>query len=73
MTERERRTLVAKRKDQIKKIRRDTAIVVFALGMGGFEIMFGGARPSVFTFLGGLILSPLVMRYDEARKEESSG
>lgn len=73
MTERERRQLVAEKKKQFNKLRRDSIIVVFALGMAGFEIMFGGARPSVFTFLGGLILSPLVMRYDEARKEESGG
>lgn len=70
MTERERRTLVAKRTNQLKKIRRDTIIVVFTLGMGGYEVMFGGARASVFTFLGGLLISPIVLRYDEARKEE---
>lgn len=70
MPERERRVLTANRKKQISKIRRDTVIVSFALGMGGVEIMFLGARASVFTFLVGILLSPLVLRYEEARKED---
>lgn len=53
-----------------KRIQRDTLIVIFTLTMAAFEIVFGGARASVFTFLGGLLISPLVLRYDETRKEE---
>lgn len=68
-----RKSLLEKRKKDFRKIRRDTAIVSFTLAMAFYEITLGGARPSVFTFLGGLLLSPLVLRYDEARKEESGG
>lgn len=65
-----RNSMIEKRKRNFRKIRRDTAIVTFTLGMAFYEITIGGARPSVFTFLGGLLLSPLVLRYDEARKED---
>lgn len=53
-----------------RRFKRDTIIVVFALGMGAYEIAIGGGRASVFTFLGGLLISPIVLRYDEARREE---
>lgn len=53
-----------------RRVTRDLAVVVFALGFGGVELMFLGARPSALTFLGGLLLSPLVMRYDEARRDD---
>lgn len=58
------------RKKKIQRIRRDTIIVTFTLVMAAFEITIGGARPSVFTFLGGLLISPLVLRYDESRRED---
>lgn len=66
MTETEKQVAVKRR----KRLQRDTIIVTFTLGMAAFEIIFGGARASVFTFLGGLLISPLVLRYDESRKEE---
>lgn len=66
-----RKALIQKRKRDLKKIQRDTIIVTFTLGMGAVEILFLGARPSVFTFLGGLLISPLVLRYEDSRKEET--
>ena len=49
---------------------RDSLIVGFSLLMGGYEILLGGARPAVLTFLSGLLLSPIVMRVDAARRED---
>lgn len=50
-----------------KRWKRDSIIVTFALAAGAFEIVLGGGRASVFTFLIGLLLSPLVLRIDESR------
>lgn len=47
---------------------RDIAIVGFALCASVYEITIGGARPSVLTFLSGLLLSPIVLRADETRR-----
>jgi Mg2+/citrate symporter len=55
-----------------QRVKRDAVIVTFALTMGAVEILFLGARPSVFTFLIGLLVSPLVLRYDEARREDDA-
>lgn len=49
-------------------VTRDGAIVTFSLAAGSYEILLGGARPAVLTFLSGLLLSPIVMRLDSARK-----
>jgi hypothetical protein len=35
-----------------------------------YEVVLGGARPAVLTFLSGLLLSPIVMRVDAARRED---
>lgn len=43
-------------------------IVSFSLVAAGFEIGVLGARPSVLTFLTGLLLTPVAMRWDEARR-----
>lgn len=48
---------------------RDTSIVVVALGLSVFEITLGGARPAVLSFLGAILLSPLVMAVDAKRRE----
>jgi hypothetical protein len=66
-----RKALIQKRKRDLKKIQRDTIIVTFTLSMAVYEITIGGARPSVFTFLGGLLISPLVLRYEDSRREAS--
>jgi len=50
---------------------RDSLIVGFSLLMGGYEIVLGGARPAVLTFLSGLLLSPIVMRVDAARRDDT--
>lgn len=46
---------------------RDGAIVVFSLLASSYEITVGGGRPAVLTFLTGLLISPAVMRIDQAR------
>jgi hypothetical protein len=66
-----RKGILEKRKKDLRKIKRDTIIVTFTLAMGVYEITIGGARPSVFTFLGGLLISPIVLRYEDSRKEET--
>jgi hypothetical protein len=50
------------------RVTRDGAILVFAISAGAYEIVLGGGRASVLTFLGGLLLSPVVMRVDQARR-----
>jgi hypothetical protein len=53
------------------RVTRDSLVVVFALGLAVYEIIWGGARPAVLTFLAAMLASPLVMRVDEARKPET--
>jgi hypothetical protein len=50
------------------KLTRDGAILAFALAWGTYEIVEGGGRAAVLTFLTGLLLSPIVLRLDEARR-----
>lgn len=47
---------------------RDGLILAFALGLGAYEVLIGGGRPSVLSFVGGLILAPGVLRIDESRR-----
>lgn len=56
-----------KKRAQRKRLTRDTAILAFAIAAATFEIVLGGARTSVLTFLTGVFLSPLIMRVDERR------
>lgn len=44
-------------------------IVPAALLMAAFEIVVGGGRVSVLTFLGGTLLAPAFKRYDERDKK----
>ena len=37
--------------------------------MGTFEIVLGGARPAVLTFLAALFVSPIPIHLDAARRE----
>jgi hypothetical protein len=48
---------------------RDALIVGISLLLSIYEVLLGGARPAVLTFLSGLLLSPIVMRVDAARRE----
>jgi hypothetical protein len=52
---------------------RDTTIVVVSLGLSVFEIVSGGARPAVLSFLGAILLSPIVMAVDAKRRERVNG
>lgn len=63
---------------QIRGLARDTLVVVVALGLLVYEVIWGGGRAAVVTALVGLLLSPVLMRVDEARrrlpaKEEDAG
>lgn len=66
---RRERPLRAKPTKQRRRIGRDTVLVAFSLGMAAVEISILGARAHVLTFLAGIMLSPLVIRVDEARRE----
>jgi hypothetical protein len=50
---------------------RDVVIVSISLLLAVYEVVLGGARPAVLTFLSGLLLSPIVMRVDAARREDA--
>jgi hypothetical protein len=50
---------------------RDTAVVSVALALTMWEITLGGARAAVLSFLGAILLSPVVMRVDEARRRRN--
>ena len=52
-----------------RSLTRDGAILAFAITMGTFEIVLGGARPGVLTFLAALFVSPIPIRLDEARQK----
>jgi hypothetical protein len=51
-----------------RSLTRDTAIVAFAIAMGTYEIILGGGRPVVLTFLGALLASPIPLHLDAARR-----
>lgn len=51
-------------------ITRGLMVATVATGLLAFEVLAGGGRPSVLTALVGLLVSPLIMRADEARKEK---
>lgn len=56
-----------------RHLTRDGIILTFALGWATFEIVEGGGRAAVLTFLTGILLSPVVLRLDEARRARNGG
>lgn len=50
------------------RAQRDLMILAVAAPLSIYEVVWGGGRPAVMTFLTSLLLSPLVIRVDEARK-----
>ena len=52
----------------IPRITRDGFIATAAVALLAYEIVLGGARPAVLTALTSLLLSPVVLRADEARR-----
>jgi hypothetical protein len=50
------------------RLTRDVVILGVALGLLSWEILLGGARATALTALTGLLLSPLALRFDEARR-----
>lgn len=52
----------------MKKITRDLMVSVTATLLLIFEVVIGGGRPTVLTALTGILLSPVIMRVDEARR-----
>lgn len=55
----------------VARLTRDIVILTIALGIGVYEVIIGGGRPAVLAFATGLILSPLVIRVDEHRRERA--
>jgi hypothetical protein len=54
------------------RLTRDTAIVASALGWAWYEIVLGGGRASVLTFIGGIVLALLGVRLDAVRKNNGN-
>lgn len=50
------------------RVTRDGLIATAAIVLLTYEIVLGGARPAVLTVLSSLLLSPVVLRADEARR-----
>lgn len=50
------------------RVTRDGLIATAAVVLLAYEIILGGARPAVLTALTSLLLSPVVLRADEARR-----
>jgi hypothetical protein len=50
------------------RVTRDGLIATAAVALLAYEIILGGARPAVLTALTSLLLSPVVLRADEARR-----
>lgn len=55
---------------RLPRWKRDSIIVAFALCGGAYEIVIGGGRASVFTFLAGILISPIVLRAEEKDHDE---
>jgi len=51
------------------RVTRDFLIALIAGGLLTYEVLIGGGRPAVLTACTSLLLSPLVMRVDEARRK----
>ena len=58
-----------KTKRTVKRITRDFAVTVVATGLLAYEVLLGGGRPAVLTACVSLLLSPVIMRVDEARRD----
>lgn len=64
---------VAEKVQRRKRIQRDSAILLFACALAAYEVVLGGARASVLTFVAGIFISPVVLRVDESRKNGNGG
>lgn len=51
------------------RMRRDTVLVTAALAIGAVNMIFFGGLATTYGFALGVLASPAVMRYDEARRE----
>lgn len=54
------------------RVTRDGLIAAAAVALLAYEVIFGGARPAVLTALTSLLLSPVVLRADEARRSRGA-
>lgn len=52
----------------MRHLTRDLVVSLAATAMFVYEVTVGGGRPSVLTACVSILLSPLVMRVDEARR-----
>lgn len=54
----------------MKRLSRDLTVSLAATGMFVYEVLLGGGRPAVLTACVSLLLSPVIMRVDEARRNK---
>jgi hypothetical protein len=47
-------------------------VITIASGLLIYEVVAGGGRPTVLTALTGLLLSPVALKLDEARRAEKA-
>lgn len=52
----------------VKRVTRDVFVSTVATALFAYEVVFGGGRPAVLTACVSLLLSPVIMRVDEARR-----
>jgi hypothetical protein len=50
-------------------IKKEGLVLLVALSLGVYEVLYGGGRASVLTFIIALLASPVVMRIDDAREK----
>lgn len=55
----------------VSKWSRDLTVSLVATGLFAYEVVFGGGRAAVLTACVSLLLSPVIMRVDEARREKN--
>lgn len=59
---------------QQRRFTRDSIVMTAALTLAGYEILIGEGRPAVLAFLGSLLVSPVLARFDrDARERERRG
>lgn len=55
------------------KVGRDSVIAGVAIALLVYEIVLGGNNPAALTAITSILLSPVILRVDEARRNNKNG